>query len=77
MHCLIICGKTSFVLKPLNAMLNHVVSRLSLQKLEYEMKRIDLPDDCNCFEIVYCSHAGFPDTNIQLDKSTKLYLLNF
>ena len=35
--------KHSFVLKPLQAMLDHVMDRLSLQKLEYKMERIYLP----------------------------------
>ena len=35
----------AFVLNPLKAMLNLVVDRISLQQLEYEMERADLPDD--------------------------------
>ena len=34
-----------FVLKPLQAMLNLVVDTISLQRLEYEMERVDLSDD--------------------------------
>ena len=37
--------KPAFVLKPLKAILNPVVDRSSLQQLEYEMERDDLPDD--------------------------------
>ena len=43
--------KTGFVLKPLNAMLNHVLDILSLQQLEYEMERVDLPDDYNFLKL--------------------------
>ena len=38
--------KPAFVLKPVNSMLNLVVNRISIQKLEYEMDRADLPDNC-------------------------------
>ena len=64
-----------FVINPLKAMLNHVVvDRLSLQKIEYEMERVDLPDDSNFFEIGYCCHIAFPYAHIQLEPSTKLIL---
>ena len=32
-------------MKPLSSMLNHVVDKSYLRKLEYEMERVDLPDD--------------------------------
>ena len=35
----------AFELKPLKTTLNLVVERISLQQLEYEMERADLPDD--------------------------------
>ena len=35
----------AFVIKPLNDMLNHVIDRISLQQLKYEMERTDLPHD--------------------------------
>ena len=35
----------AFVLNPLKDMLNLVVYRISLQQLEHEMERADLPDD--------------------------------
>ena len=37
--------KTSISMKPLSSMLNHVVDKSYLRKLEYEMERVDLPDD--------------------------------
>ena len=51
MHCLRLAKNPGFVLKPLKAMLNLVVDRISLQQLEYEIECADLPDDCNYFEI--------------------------
>ena len=60
MHCLGIVQKHGIVLKPLNDMLDHVVEILSLRQLEYEMERVDLPDDYNFFEIRYCGHPAFP-----------------
>ena len=36
-------------MNPLQTMLNHVIDTLSLQQLEYEMDRADLPDDYNYF----------------------------
>ena len=38
--------RPNFVLNPLKYMLNLVVDIISLQQLEYEMERADLPDDC-------------------------------
>ena len=43
--------RPAFVLKPLKSMLNPVIDRISLQQLEYEMERVDIPDDSNVFEI--------------------------
>ena len=54
----------AFVLNPLKSMLNLVVDRISLQKLEYEMKPDDIPDDYNLFEIEYCGHPDFPYAHI-------------
>ena len=51
--------KPGILLKPLKAMIDHVVDRLSPQKLEYEMERIDIPDDYIFFEIGYCGHPNF------------------
>ena len=48
-------------------MLKSVLDRLSLQKLEYEMERADLPDDYNYFEMGYCGHPDFPYSHIQLN----------
>ena len=36
------------------------------------MKRADLPNDSNFFEIGYCGHPAFPYTHIQIEKVTKL-----
>ena len=36
---------TAFVLNPLKAMLNLVVDIISLQQLDYEMERANIPDD--------------------------------
>ena len=44
MHCFGISKKLGIALMPLKAILNHEVDRLSIQHLEYEMERIDLPD---------------------------------
>ena len=49
-QCLRIVKKAAFVLKPLKAMINYVVDRLSIQKPEYEMDHTDLPDDYNFLE---------------------------
>ena len=35
----------AFAMKQLNAMPNILVDRISIQQLEYEMERADLPDD--------------------------------
>ena len=37
--------KPAFVIRPLNTIIKIEVDRLSLQQLEYEMYRADLPDD--------------------------------
>ena len=37
--------RPAFVIKPLKAMLHLVADIISLQKLEYEIERADLPDD--------------------------------
>ena len=37
------------MLNPLKAMINYVVGRISLQQLEYEMERIDIPGDYHFF----------------------------
>ena len=66
------CKKFAFEMNPINSMLNQVVEILSLHQLEYEMERVDLPDDYNCFEIGYCGHPAFPYTHIQLEQETKL-----
>ena len=58
--------KSGFLLKPLKAMFDHVVDRLSLQQLEYEMERADLPDDYIFFKIGYCGHPAFLYARIQL-----------
>ena len=58
-------------------MLKPVVDRISLQQLQHEIERADLPDDYNCFEIGYCGHPAFPYAHIQLDQSTKLILSYF
>ena len=62
----------AFVLKPLKAILNLVVDRISLQHFGYEMERANLPDDFNCFEFGYCGNPAFPYAHIQLDQATKL-----
>ena len=51
--------RPDFVLKPLKVMMDLVVDRISLQKLEYEMERADLPDDYNfCkLDIVVTLHS--------------------
>ena len=64
----------AFVLNPLKAMLNLVVDRISLQQLEYEMERADIPDDYNFFEIGYCGPPAFPYVHIKLEQSTKLII---
>ena len=64
MHCLRIGPKSDFVIRPIKTMLNCEVDRLSLQKLEYEMNRADLPDYYNFFEIGYCGHRNFPHAHI-------------
>ena len=64
-------------MNPLKAILNLVVERISLQQLEYEMERDDLPDDYNCFEIGYCGHPASPYAHIQLEQSTKWIIYNF
>ena len=69
--------KPAFVLNPLKAMLNLVVEIISVQKLEYEMERVDLPDDYNFFEIGYYSHPAFPYAYIQLYQATKLTISVF
>ena len=74
MHCLRIGQKYAFALNPLKNMLTYVVDRISLQKLEYEMKRVDLPDDYNYFEIGYCGQPAFHYAHNQLEKATKLIL---
>ena len=53
---------------------NHAVEIISPQKLEYEMERVDLPDDYNFFEIGYCGHPSFPYAHIQLEQATKLII---
>ena len=47
-------------------MLNYVVDILSLHSLGYEMKRVDLPDDCHFFEIGYCGHPASHYARTQL-----------
>ena len=42
-----ISKRPDLVLKPLKAMLNPVVDRISFQELEHEMERADLHDDYN------------------------------
>ena len=69
--------KPVIVLNPLKSMFDHVVDRLSLQKLEYEMERVDLPDDYNFFEIGYCGHPAFPYARIQQEQSTKSIISHF
>ena len=59
-HCLRMAKKPAFVLNPLKSMLNFSLERISLQKLEYEMERADLPDYYICFEIGYCGNPTFP-----------------
>ena len=70
-HCLRRGKKTAFVMKSLKAILNHAVDRIYLQQLEYEMRRVDLPEDYNYFEIGYCGHPYFPYSHIQLEQATK------
>ena len=48
------------------------MDRLSLQKLEYDMERVDLPDDYIFFKIGYCVHTDFPYARIQIEQATKL-----
>ena len=69
--------KTVILIKPLNSMLDHVVDRLSLQKLEYKMGRVVLPDDYIFFEIGYCGHPPSPNARIQREQYTKLIILHF
>ena len=38
-------------MKPLYAMLSHVVNIFSFQELEYERERVDLPDDYTFFKL--------------------------
>ena len=64
-------------MKPLNTMLYHVLDRLYLQQLEYEMELVDLPDYCIFFEIGYCGHPAFPYARIEQEQATKLILSNF
>ena len=52
-------------MKPLKAVLDHKLDRLSLQQLEYEMERVGLPDDYIFFEIRYCVHPALPQARIQ------------
>ena len=58
-------------------MLKSVVDRLSLQQLEYEMERADIPDDCNCFEIGYFGHPDLPYANIQLEQGIRIIISYF
>ena len=67
----------AFKLRPLKAVINFDVDILSLQKLEYEAECVDLPDDYNCFEIVYCVHLAFPYAHIQLKQANNSILSNF
>ena len=53
-------------------MLKSVFERLSLQKIEYEMERADIPDIF--FEIGYCGHPTVPYAHIQLKQATKLMI---
>ena len=76
-NCLIISKKTAFVLRPLKVVLKSEVDRVSLQQLEYEMDRADLPDCYNFFEMEYCGHPTFPYAHIQLKQANKLMLSNF
>ena len=48
-------------------MLNCVVDRFYFQQLEYEMDRVDIPDDYIFFEMGYCGHPAFPYAHIQLE----------
>ena len=74
-RCLILGQKIPvFILNPLKYMLNPVVDRISVQKLEYGMER---DDDYNFFEIRYCSHRTFSYLHIQLEQATKLILSHF
>ena len=41
--------RPTFVLKPLNSMMNLVVDRISFQQLDYKMERTDLLDDSIIF----------------------------
>ena len=50
-------------------MLNPVVDIISLQQLEYEMERADIPDYLK--KIGYCGHPAFSYAHIQLDQATK------
>ena len=54
-------------------MLKIEVDRLSLQKLEYEMKRADIPEDYNCFEIGYCVHPTFPYSHIPIFRKKSIH----
>ena len=76
-HCLRIGKKSAFVLRLLKAVIKIALDRLSLQQLEYEMERADIPDDYNCFEIGNCGHPAFPYAHIQLDQATKLIPSHF
>ena len=53
-------------------MINHVVDILSLQQLEYEMDRADIPEDYIYFEMGYCGYPASPYAHIQLKQATKL-----
>ena len=76
-HCLRRGKKTAFLKKSLKAILNHAVDRIYLQQLEYEMRRVDLPEDYNYFEIGYCGHPAFPYAHIKLEQASKLILSHF
>ena len=62
--------RPTFVLRPLNVMLNFEVDRISLQQLEYEINRTDYPVNF-IFFIGYCSKNNFPYANNQFNRTTK------
>ena len=66
-----------FVLAPFRRFLDSKLDRLSLQQLECEMDSTGYPDDQNFFELGYCGHTQFPQSNIFIDQESALILSQF
>ena len=58
-------------------MLDNIVDRLSLQQLEYQMERVDIPDDCSFFRNMILWSPCFPLRTYSTMQATKLILSRF